>query len=351
MQTRRLDIRDDAACRRAYDVLVAAKSLHRPWNLPPSFEESLVEWRHVDAAEPMEMWAAVGGDGGVGGDAVGDGDDPGVVVGIATLWLPRDDNTTQMWCDVAVDPAHQRRGAGTALVSRLVERAAAEGRTRLVTDFTVPVGADESHPYRRFAASNGFTLATTEITRHLHLPVADALLDGLMDKAGSAYRGAYRVETHVNGVPEPLRASLCSVMNLLGVDAPSGELEFEAETLTPVRYADYLEVEARQHRTRLTAVAVHEASGDVVAFSDLILPAGAPTRVWQWGTMVARGHRGHRLGTAVKVANLRRLQRDHPGRTLVVTANEETNAFMVDINVALGFEVVELCPGYQRRLA
>lgn len=339
MQTRRLDVRDDAACRRAYDVLVAATSLDRPWHLMPSFEECLVEWRHVDQAEPMEMWVAVDDD-----------RDVPRVVGSATLWLPRDDNTTQMWCEVVVDPPHQRRGAGTALVRRLVERAVAEGRTRLVTDVMVPVGADESHPYRRFAARNGFTLGNTEITRHLHLPVADALLDGLMERAGPAYRGAYRVETHANGVPEPLRASLCGVMNLLGVDAPSGELEFEAETLTPARYADYLEVEAQQGRTRLTTVAVHEASGDVVAYSDLILPAGAPTRVWQWGTMVARGHRGHRLGTAVKVENLRRLQRDHPERTLVATANDETNAFMVDINLALGFEVVELCPGYQRRL-
>ncbi len=33
------------------------------------------------------------------------------------------------------------------------------------------------------------------------------------------------------------------------------------------------------------------------------------------------------------------------------TTNDETNAFMVDINIALGFELVELCPGYQRKLA
>ena len=49
--------------------------------------------------------------------------------------------------------------------------------------------------------------------------------------------------------------------------------------------------------------------------------------------------------------NLRRLQQAYPGRELVSTTNDETNAFMVDINIALGFELVELCPGYQRKLA
>lgn len=173
MQTRLLDGHDVAACRRAYDVLVAAKSLDRPWNEPPSFEESLLEFRHVDAAERMEMWEAV--------DRTA-----GLVTGIATLWLPRGDNTTQMWCEVAVDPAHTRRGAGAVLVDRLVERAGAEGRTTLVTDFMVPLDSGADHPYRRFATRSGFTLGNTETCRHLRLHVGDDLLDGLMEKARSA---------------------------------------------------------------------------------------------------------------------------------------------------------------------
>ena len=343
MRTRLLDVHDDAACRRAYAVLVAAKSLDRPWNEPPSLEESLLEFRHVDAAERMEMWEAIE-EGDEGDEAVG------LVTGIATLWLPRDDNRTQMWCEVAVDPALTRRGAGAALVARLVERAAAEDRTTLVTDFMVPVDGGDDHPYRRFAARHGFTLGNTEICRHLRLPVAADLLDGLLEKARPAYEGAYRLETHVGGVPEALRPSLCGVMNLLGVDAPTGVLEFEPETLDPARYAKMLALEAKQERHRLTTVAVHEVSGEVVAYTELIVPAGVPTRVWQWGTMVAQGHRGHRLGTAIKVENLRRLQQAYPERELVSTTNDETNAFMVDINLALGFEVVELCPGYQLKL-
>ena len=90
---------------------------------------------------------------------------------------------------------------------------------------------------------------------------------------------------------------------------------------------------------------------EVVAYTDLVLPVGAPSTVWQWGTYVHRQHRGRRLGMAVKLENLGRLQADHPQRQRVVTGNDGTNSWMVSINEALGFRIVELCPAYQRKLA
>jgi len=328
MQTHLVDVHDDAQCARAHDILVASRSLGRPWHRPPSLEESVLEWRFDDRAEPMEMWAAA------------EGDD---VTGIAWLWLPQDDNTSMMWCDIQVDPGHRCRGAGSALMERIVERAVAEGRSTLVGDTMVPAGESDAHPHRRFAEANGFVLSNTEIARHLGLPVPDDLLASLSGAARPHHEGVYRLETHVGRVPERLQESLCAVMNQLGVDAPTGDIVFEAESLTPARYREYADLELRQRRTRLTTVGVEEASG--------VLPAGAPTVAWQWGTLVHKGHRGHRLGTAVKVENLRRLQGEDPGRERVVTCNDDTNSWMVDINERLGFRVVELCPAYQRKLA
>jgi hypothetical protein len=140
------------------------------------------------------------------------------------------------------------------------------------------------------------------------------------------------------------------VSNLLNVDAPTGAVDFEAETLTPERYQGYLDLERRQGRRRLTTVAIEKATGEVVAYTDLVLPSGAPSKVWQWGTLVDREHRGHRLGMAVKVANLRELQRAHPERETVGTGNDATNSYMVGINVELGFRVVELARMYRKVL-
>ena len=202
------------------------------------------------------------------------------------------------------------------------------------------------HKMRRlalaFAASQGFVAESTDNVRVLDLPVPDAVLDRLEASARERWAGAYRLETHTDGLPEELVEGYCRVSNLLNVDAPTGAVDFEAETLTPERYRGYLDLERRQGRRRLTTVALEEATGEVVAYTDLVLPSGAPTKTWQWGTLVDRAHRGHRLGMAVKVANLRELQSAHPERETVGTGNDATNSYMVGINEEMGFHVVEV---------
>ena len=84
-----------------------------------------------------------------------------------------------------------------------------------------------------------------------------------------------------------------------------------------------------------------------MAHTDLYVPPSG-TQAMQMGTLVRRDHRGHRLGAAVKVANLEALQRDHPEINEVHTQNAETNAWMVRINERLGFEPVAVCPEFLR---
>lgn len=79
----------------------------------------------------------------------------------------------------------------------------------------------------------------------------------------------------------------------------------------------------------------------VVAYSDLMLPGGSPELAHEWGTLVIPEHRGHRLGAAVKVANLRELARVDLGRRSIRTSNAEQNPWMVQMNVDLGFEIIE----------
>lgn len=87
-----------------------------------------------------------------------------------------------------------------------------------------------------------------------------------------------------------------------------------------------------------------------MAHSDLLVPAGDRPKVYQWGTLVRRDHRGHHLGAAVKLANLLALQERFPDRTEIHTTNAENNAAMVGINERLGFRVVEICPEFMLEL-
>lgn len=61
-------------------------------------------------------------------------------------------------------------------------------------------------------------------------------------------------------------------------------------------------------------------------------------------------HRGHRLGMAVKIANLRAVAGLAPTREFVTTVNADTNPWMVEINRRLGFRPVEASVTYHRRL-
>jgi GNAT superfamily N-acetyltransferase len=322
-----VDLHDDAQCAGVYGAVLASRTHERPWDDSDGYEQTVAEWRHDDPSERHEKLAV---------------EEDGQIVGAATLWMSQDDNTDKIWAEVDVHPDHRGRGAGTALVRGIERQAREVGRHEILTEVYVQADDTGEHEYERFAAAHGYVAESTDKVRVLDLPVPDEVLDLLEVTARERWAGAYRLEAHTDDLPDELVAGYCRVSNLLNVDAPTGLVDFEAETLTPERYRSYRDLERRQGRRRLTTVAIERATGEVVAYTDLVLPSGAPTKVWQWGTLVDRTHRGHRLGMAVKVANLRELQRSHPEREVVTTGNDDTNSYMVGINVELGFRVVEL---------
>ena len=117
--------------------------------------------------------------------------------------------------------------------------------------------------------------------------------------------------------------------------------------MTPELFREHMARNVRIGRQVFHAVALLD--GEAVAQTDVAVQPQGTTAV-QWGTYVSRDHRGHRLGAAVKVANLRALQAARPDVTRIDTGNADTNAFMVSINERLGFEVVAVSPSFVRRL-
>ncbi len=67
--------------------------------------------------------------------------------------------------------------------------------------------------------------------------------------------------------------------------------------------------------------------------------------------MVARPHRGHRLGLLVKVAMLELLAEREPQLTRIITGNADENRHMIAINAELGFAVLDRWPSWQAEVA
>ena len=130
----------------------------------------------------------------------------------------------------------------------------------------------------------------------------------------------------------------------MSVDVPTGELTREAVVHTVERVRTD-EGRLARNWILLNALAVTD-HGEPVGYSTLYLPRTRPEHAHQDDTLVLRAHRGHRLGSRLKVANLRQLERlpvsDIAARRWLHTYTAQGNAPMQAVNARFGFRRVEV---------
>ncbi|HET7385714.1 MAG TPA: GNAT family N-acetyltransferase [Nocardioidaceae bacterium] len=273
------------------------------------------------------------------------------LVSTGTLWLPLRDNLHLAGAEVCTDPEHRERGHGSEMLTHLTQRAHEENRRTLHAEAAVPYeGPADGAGHRNadFLTHRGFTVGIGDVMRVLELPADVDLLERLADEA-APHHAAYTLRQFAGPVPDDVIASFGTLIGTLMTEAPTGQLELEPEVFDADRIRAEESVLAEAGRTKHTTIAVAR-DGTVAAYSELVVPAHDPGRVYQWGTLVRRDHRGHRLGTATKARNLLWVQAQHPDRTLLVTYNAEVNSHMVSINDAMGFRPVERLVEFQRKL-
>ncbi|WP_134738201.1 GNAT family N-acetyltransferase [Nocardioides sp. 503] len=337
LRTRLVDPDDDAAVVAWHDVYSRAErhgreELATPWQL--------AELR-VQLKKPSRRRRWVG--------ILGEAD--GGVVAAGAVMLPLLDNLDQAEVAVHVDPGRRRRGHGTAMLAAVEEVVRSEGRHLLAAEAAWPYDLGPTgagSPGLEFALAHGFRLALGDVVRELRLPVAEELLAELAAEAAAYHRG-YTLRSFVGPVPDELLQGWAELSSSLMTEAPTGEMDREPEAVDLVAQREAEDLHRRQGRTKYNTVAL-DADGAVVAYTDVATTVHEPGRVYQWGTLVRRADRGHRLGMAVKVANLRLLQREDPGAERVVTWNAEVNGHMVGVNERLGFVPVERAGELQKRL-
>jgi hypothetical protein len=105
-----------------------------------------------------------------------------------------------------------------------------------------------------------------------------------------------------------------------------------------------------QGRFTYTTAAVHTASGELAAYTQMGGTPETPDRLNQYDTYVRRSHRGNGLGIAVKAPNLRALQAGVARPAVLHTWNAPENAPMIAVNTKLGFRPVAQRTMWERPL-
>jgi GNAT superfamily N-acetyltransferase len=275
----------------------------------------------------------------------------GPILGVGMMERSLVDNLHAVEVTVAVHPSYRRRGVGTALVAGMGEMAAADGREVLNSIVDVPVAFASDHASLSFAPKVGFEPTLGGNTRHLTLPVDTALLDELRGVVAGARDAAdYRTFTFDAPWPEEFTEDHCELLRRMSTDEPAGDSEREEEVWDERRVRENEALRLARGASKFVAVTQHVPSGGLVTMSEIVVGADTPTQGWQAITVVHPAHRGHRLGLAVKIANLDALAARASAVRLIVTGNAAVNAPMIAVNDLLGFEVAGEGMFWQKRL-
>ncbi|KAA9110786.1 GNAT family N-acetyltransferase [Microbacterium rhizomatis] len=289
----------------------------------------------------------------------------GVDIGAVTLTIPNEVGTTTAEFDLCVHPDHWNEGAEQALLHRVEQIAKDRSRDIIQTwtlhrpgaggpRLTPPTGFGSIPAHDRqtlFMIEEGFTFEQTERNSTFDLRGPFDLVERLHREALDAAGGDYRLVMWTAPTPAEHAEGFAYAISRMATDVPSGGMVFDEETWDAAR------VERRDARllagghTVSVACVQHTPSGRIVAFNELVIGADHTRSTHQYGTLVLKEHRGHRLGTIVKTANLLRWRELVPESPRVSTFNAEENRPMLDINEAIGFTAASYAAAWKKVLA
>ncbi|MDQ1713239.1 MAG: hypothetical protein QOE45_2689 [Frankiaceae bacterium] len=302
---------DEATALAYCDLLAVSRVRTHPDGFPPPPAYLLNQLRVSRDVSRRRIWLARSG---------------GAVAGaVEASWEEAEDNRDRAYLD------HDLRSFDAGLVDALLVPAAAalvaEGRTNVV------VNAAPDGPIESLLAARGGTRGSVEQHNVTALDRPDRA--DLAALAGAVPAG-YELLSIDGPCPDDLLEPytvLASTMNT----APRDDLTEEDAVYTPARVRDWEETAARRGWDMWTVVAREVATGELAAYTQLVLAPEWPEVVQQEDTAVTIPHRGHGLGLWLKAVNLLRVLDERPGVRRVETWNAASNDHMLRVNRRLGF--------------
>lgn len=332
MEIREIDPRDEALTRTFWEIGRAADEVDRPWSTYWPWESARAAFAFPSTSVRKTLFAAFDGD---------------QMVGCAEISFALLDNTHSASPEIFVHPSAQRRGAGTALLDASETATRDAGRRVLMADVATPVEGPESDGVR-FARRHGFTTGLVDDIKVVDIIETEPLW-GALEAETEAHVEGYELRGWLDLCPEDLVENYCRLMESFNSEAPMGELELEPEHWDVGRLREKEERFRRSGRHEVSAVAI-APDGTAAGVTEILVSDHRPQLGLQGGTLVAKEHRGHRLGIAMKVFNHRAVRRAHPDCVHLLTGNADVNEAMNAVNDRLGYRTVERMVAMQKDL-
>jgi mycothiol synthase len=267
----------------------------------------------------------------------------GTPVAAGFCWSNSSGDPRVMECDLFVRRDHRRRGIGSRLLSSVLEVSAAEQRPLLTWSTFGAVPAGEA-----FSRQLGGQVARLNHTSELSVADLDWKMISSWTRAGRARELGYQVELVDGAFPERLRADAVTFHRIMET-APQEGLDAGQVTVDAGFVAQLDLALVAAGRTRWT-VFVRDPAGQCVGGTEVTFEPGNPGTVFQQNTGIDPVHRGLGLAKWAKALMLERISRECPQARRVRTENASSNAPMLAINRALGFQVTGTRTEWQARL-
>lgn len=215
-------------------------------------------------------------------------------------------------------------------------------------DTTEHVQPSSDNPSVKLSKSFGFEASALGLVSDIQLPLTESTLSALTAVA-TAEDAGYQILSFVDGIDDQYVESTGILKGLLDVEAPTGDITWEADPVTPEAYRAYLQelADSGQHTVETIALC---PQGEVVAQTQVILSQCPDSTMQITSTLVHRDHRGKGLGRLVKAENIRTIQQRFPSHHRLSTSSEVTNRHMLDLNREFGFHTTTLDIVWRKKL-
>lgn len=317
MRIEPLDLADEEtvnACHEVRDAVVQADDACEPPVSTSVFRASLAaSW----SGAPREVWFV-----------------PGETTGTVAAWCRMESpdlaNLDRASIELLVRPALRRAGIGTALLRHAADRAAVGGRV------TLEGKVQEGSAGEAFARRAGATFGIAAIRRVLDLEKTPAGKFARLRETAAETAAGYSLTRWEGVTPDTLLDQVASLYHAHD-DAPRGA-NIEAHSWDAQRVRDRSDVRlARSGSRRYTVAALHDATKQMAALTEVIVDPGAYGWALQAVTAVTREHRGYRLALLIRADMLDWLSEAEPQLRRMMTWSAESNRHVATVNETLGY--------------